>query len=88
MSKTTTNHNGADKRQELARLQAAGERLVERARQDPEVAREFLRDIGYFAVMDKANAVSSPPNANGSRQKKVAKSKTARIKPQPIKSQS
>lgn len=57
----TTAPDTLDKEQDLQRFNAAADRLVQRARQDPEVAREFLAATGYFEVMSKACAISALP---------------------------
>lgn len=55
MMKDATTHLNASKWAEVEQLKAAGERLVQRAQQDQSVARQFLRDIGYYEVMAQAN---------------------------------
>ena len=40
-------------REEAERFAIAAERFLERARQNPEVATQMLRDIGYFEMMEQ-----------------------------------
>lgn len=43
-------------REEAVRFAEATDRLLERAQQDPRVAEKFLRDIGYYEIMDAQQA--------------------------------
>ena len=40
-------------REEAERFAVAAERFLERARQNPEIATQMLRDIGYFEMMEQ-----------------------------------
>ena len=71
-----------EEEQELQRFKAAADRLVERARQDPEVAREFLVATGYFDVMAKATASESKIATQG---KAATKSKASRARRKTVK---
>ncbi len=50
-------------REEAARFAEASDRLLERARQDPRVAEKFLRDIGFYEMMDAPEAEETPAKA-------------------------
>lgn len=43
-------------REEAVRFAEATDRFLERAQQDPRVAEKFLRDIGYYEIMEAQEA--------------------------------
>ena len=50
------NHYSAlSKQEELERIKKASAALARRAEKDRNVAREFLREIGYFEIMSQAD---------------------------------
>lgn len=57
--------------EEMLRSRAAGERMMERARKDPEYARQILVDIGYFEMMadedleSEDSKIDNPTHTNG-----------------------
>ena len=56
-------------REEADRFAAAAQGLLERARQDPEYARQILQDIGYYEMLEQNGESDSPANGvheNGS----------------------
>ena len=56
-------------REEAERFAVAAQSLLERARQDPEYARQILQDIGYYDMMEQngeADASSNGGHENGS----------------------
>lgn len=54
MKKSSQEHK-VDGRQELERFKMASARLVQRAEKDPSVARAFMRETGYFAMMSQTS---------------------------------
>lgn len=86
--KNTTPQPGVSKWAEVEQLKAAGERLVQRAQQDPGFAEQFLRDIGYYEAMahqlaeQAANgAPPRPPACKSSRKAIPAQHKAAKSRP-------
>ena len=56
-------------REEAERFAVAAQSLLERARQDPEYARQILQDIGYYDMMEQNGESDIPVNGvheNGS----------------------
>ena len=56
-------------REEAERFAVAAQSLLERARQDPEYARQILQDIGYYDMMEQSGESDTPANGvheNGS----------------------
>ena len=56
-------------REEAERFAVAAQSLLERARQDPEYARQILQDIGYYEMMEQNRESDVPANGvheNGS----------------------
>lgn len=65
------------KQEELERFKKASAALERRAEKDRNVAREFLREIGYFEIMSQADPgpIESFPVKKTSRARKSIKSK-------------
>lgn len=57
-------------REEAARFVQASDRLLECARQDPRVAEKFLRDIGFYEMMDASETEETPDKASAPKTKR------------------
>ena len=64
-----------EKTQELTRFHEAADRLVQSARENPQVARQFLNEVGFSGVTASGNTTKSG-SARGSRSKAASSSQT------------
>lgn len=70
MTETKSLHSGnagslLSPREEAERFAVAAERFLERANQNPEVATQMLRKIGYFEMMEQQHKEEAQTATNG-----------------------
>ncbi len=63
-------------REEAERFAVAAQTVLERARQDPEYARQILSDIGYYEMMNQDKDDAPSPNCDHNNGAKSATSST------------